>query len=254
MEKTLTVEQFNSLPKDVKAAYRFNNGEYVLQKDNSEVLKLIVLLYFLSQQVGTVSTTAKVVAKRLTKAEIIERMKLFSIRYALELSKTTKELLETNPTKEVILRFMEAKRLEINKINSIVTNIARIASNAPTADSIRLRSPQISQAAYFNQYMRQVEDGTHELKPNRIRMYGTATYTVFENVDRMITQGFVTAERRFLGFAEHCQDCINEAAKKWQLPGTLREIGDSQCLSNCRCHFEYKTEPQTELRELAVSS
>lgn len=46
-------------------------------------------------------------------------------------------------------------------------------------------------------------------------------------------------ERRVLDDAENCDDCIGYALEGWQPIGTLPEIGDSQCASNCRCSFEY---------------
>lgn len=46
-------------------------------------------------------------------------------------------------------------------------------------------------------------------------------------------------ERRVLGDAEHCVDCIEYASYDWQLVGTLPPIGDSRCGHNCACTFEY---------------
>jgi hypothetical protein len=50
-----------------------------------------------------------------------------------------------------------------------------------------------------------------------------------------------TMERRVLGSAEHCADCVGYAAQGWQPIGSLPEPGDgSVCLSNCRCSKEYR--------------
>lgn len=46
-------------------------------------------------------------------------------------------------------------------------------------------------------------------------------------------------ERRVLDDAENCADCVGYALEGWQPIGTLPDIGDSQCLSMCRCVFEY---------------
>lgn len=52
------------------------------------------------------------------------------------------------------------------------------------------------------------------------------------------------AERRvhLLSFHEHkpCRTCIAESEKGWQPLGTLNEIGDSECMGNCDCYFEWK--------------
>ena len=46
-------------------------------------------------------------------------------------------------------------------------------------------------------------------------------------------------ERRVLDDAENCDDCVEYALMGWQPIGTLPEIGDSACKSNCRCTFEF---------------
>ena len=52
------------------------------------------------------------------------------------------------------------------------------------------------------------------------------------------------AERRvhLLSFHEHkpCHTCITESEKGWRPLGTLNEIGDSECMGNCDCYFEWK--------------
>lgn len=47
-------------------------------------------------------------------------------------------------------------------------------------------------------------------------------------------------ERRFLGAAEHCEDCLAYAAQGWVPIGSLPEPGDgSVCRNNCKCTKEY---------------
>jgi len=53
-------------------------------------------------------------------------------------------------------------------------------------------------------------------------------------------QGF-TQERRVLGAAEHCADCIGYAAEGWVPIGSLPAPGDgSVCRANCQCTKEYR--------------
>lgn len=75
----------------------------------------------------------------------------------------------------------------------------------------------------------------------RVGMYGAAFFSTYENAVRAReTSAGKTEERRFLGNADHCKTCPAEAAKGWQPIGTLRAIGDSECLSRCRCHFKFR--------------
>lgn len=78
----------------------------------------------------------------------------------------------------------------------------------------------------------------------RAESYGNAPWEV-QNVGRDIVrqQAVFSAERRVhkLSFAEHrpCKGCLDESQKAWQPMGTLREIGDCECMSNCDCYFEW---------------
>ena len=76
---------------------------------------------------------------------------------------------------------------------------------------------------------------------NRLRLYAQAGRGIGEQMTRrrMLKQG-MTQERRVLGAADHCPDCLDYASRGWQAIGTLPRIGDSVCVTNCRCGFEYK--------------
>lgn len=76
---------------------------------------------------------------------------------------------------------------------------------------------------------------------SRMRLYLYAEWGTMEgfiNQQRQ-AQGY-TEERRVLGQADHCPDCIAYAAQGWQPIGTLPRIGDSVCVTNCQCIFEYR--------------
>jgi hypothetical protein len=75
----------------------------------------------------------------------------------------------------------------------------------------------------------------------RARMYGQAVRGIYEEVRRAdAVDAGKTQERRILGVAEHCLDCVDYARRDWQPIGTLPRIGNSQCLTNCHCTFEYR--------------
>lgn len=75
----------------------------------------------------------------------------------------------------------------------------------------------------------------------RAQMYadmGRATYETDQRVQQRALGA--SEERSILHPADHCDDCIAEAAKGWQPIGTLIPIGERQCLSNCACTFMYQ--------------
>lgn len=89
----------------------------------------------------------------------------------------------------------------------------------------------------------QAKDGTLTA---RAAMYaGTATRT-FELVRRADLEraGYRQQRRRLSPGAKHCEPCRVHASRGWidiDDPNPLPQIGDDcECLSSCRCHFEYR--------------
>jgi len=75
----------------------------------------------------------------------------------------------------------------------------------------------------------------------RMEMYSRAEWGTFESVlQRLAIMSGKTEERRVLGVADHCDDCLSAAGQSWQPIGTLPLIGNSQCKTNCHCTFEYR--------------
>jgi hypothetical protein len=101
-----------------------------------------------------------------------------------------------------------------------------------------------AQWVYLRRFRQQIASAEQLLDGTllaRMVMYARAAYGVAQQTQRQgaRAQG-TTEERRMLSAAEHCGTCLDEAAKGWQPAGVLRAIGDSECLTNCRCHFEYR--------------
>lgn len=79
----------------------------------------------------------------------------------------------------------------------------------------------------------------------RSALYTQAARGTYEEVVRRANKNVGnTLERRNLALADHCQGptgCVALAAKGWQPIGTLPLIGDTPCMSNCKCSFSYKS-------------
>lgn len=75
----------------------------------------------------------------------------------------------------------------------------------------------------------------------RARMYAEAARRTHFETERvlMAARGYVE-ERSVLDIADHCDGCLTEAGKGWRPIGTLLPIGARDCLSRCRCRFEYR--------------
>lgn len=91
----------------------------------------------------------------------------------------------------------------------------------------------------------------------RAAMYAMAAVATFTNLQRLgvlsrlgelASDGGVLGsdveiiEQRVINSHVPCADCEMYAAMGWQPYGTLPELGDSICMSNCQCEFEYRVE------------
>lgn len=98
--------------------------------------------------------------------------------------------------------------------------------------------------AYLQRLALQLQSGTVPMDGRvitRAGMYAEATRGIYEDTRRefFTSEGF-DLERRILGVADHCQDCIEFANRGWQRINTLPRIGESICRGYCHCHFEFK--------------
>ena len=101
------------------------------------------------------------------------------------------------------------------------------------------------QYKFLNNFARQIKTGEQPVNGKfltRVDMYAAAARSTFEQMKRRyeMTENAMEQERRILGPADHCDDCIDAAKMGWVEIGTLPEIGDSVCKVNCQCKFEYR--------------
>ena len=104
------------------------------------------------------------------------------------------------------------------------------------------------QMRYLSRFKDDIRSGDQELDGRlvtRADLYGQAPRGTFEELKRATAEvKAYNAERRVLGVADHCATCLVEAGKGWQPLGTLRRIGDSECVTNCHCEFVFKYDPR----------
>ena len=83
----------------------------------------------------------------------------------------------------------------------------------------------------------------------RAGMYADSAYTTAQQSLRSFVQeefGDESQERRVLGASEHCDGCVDEAAKGWQPVGTLTPIGGKECGNRCHCEFQFRLKQSKE--------
>lgn len=103
-----------------------------------------------------------------------------------------------------------------------------------------------TQYDYLRNFSNQIANGEQLLNGSalvRAGMYGDAARCTFEETRRRYEKlmNGMELERRVLGESDHCEDCLDAADEGWQPIGILPAIGDSVCLTNCHCSFEFST-------------
>ena len=140
-------------------------------------------------------------------------------------------------------RAMEAQIKMVNRIGGVA---ARGGLDQMTqADWGHVGAQTKRQYQYFRNFAAEIASGKQKLNGTavtRAGLYGEAGRGTYqEGKRRQAKRKGYNEERRMLGFAEHCPDCVKYAQRGWQPIGTLPRIGDSQCRTYCKCFFTYRT-------------
>jgi HK97 family phage portal protein len=170
-----------------------------------------------------------------------------SERAAAELRTIGEDLaaeLDTKALADAIGRAFQAMGRMIRTGALAATLALRGPDGLDEEDRAELTAAVAEQGEYLDGFKAAVIDGTQE--PGgiaaRAEMYGRAAWAVAHQVERAkaLASG-VTEERRMLGAAEsHCTICPQLADRGWVEARALPGIGQTPCLTSCRCWFEYR--------------
>lgn len=128
---------------------------------------------------------------------------------------------------------------------NLAASLAILGTPEPAPADIESMRGQVNrQGGFLRGFYQEIRNGAHLLggqTENRASMYADAAWGSAQQVkrDRSIRDDY-KQERRMLGQAEHCPDCEGFARLGWQPIGSLPLIGDSRCLSRCKCVFLFR--------------
>lgn len=112
------------------------------------------------------------------------------------------------------------------------------------ADWGRLGPRLKAQYQYLDRFAAQVASGEVPLDGRflqRVDLYGqSGRGTYWKTRGKAQEEGGATEEQSILNPADHCEECLSEAARGWVPIGTLVPIGERICKANCKCEFEYR--------------
>lgn len=81
-------------------------------------------------------------------------------------------------------------------------------------------------------------DGRFRRRHELYAQSGRVTY--HESLREEMAIRGMTEERSVLAAADHCSECVSEAARGWVPIGELVTIGERICKSNCRCTVDFR--------------
>ena len=104
---------------------------------------------------------------------------------------------------------------------------------------------------YLRNFAKEIANGTQPLDGRmlvRADMYADASNGTFWEIDKRshLQDGYDIGRRVLESGADHCDDCLEYASEGWMPIEEIPEIGNSQCMTRCRCEIEYKSSLEVE--------
>lgn len=107
------------------------------------------------------------------------------------------------------------------------------------------------QYKYLANFAEEIANGTQALDGRalvRSDMYADAVNGTYWEIDKrsMTDEGYDEGRRVLEAGVDHCDDCEEYANDGWMPIEDIPEIGNSQCLTRCRCEIEYRKSGERE--------
>ena len=104
---------------------------------------------------------------------------------------------------------------------------------------------------FLRNYAKEIANGTQPIDGRmlvRSDMYADAANGTFWEMDKRshLQDGYDEGRRVLESGADHCDDCEEYASEGWMPIEDIPEIGNSQCLTRCRCEIEYRVSTDNE--------
>ena len=123
-----------------------------------------------------------------------------------------------------------------------------IGDREPTAQEARLLRQYLDrQFGYLRSFQRALTTGRQARNGTlaaRMGLYGQTVRGFASQVQRLhaTLQGMRYEINRMGAVEHHCSECPEITALGWQPIGSLKPIGERECLVNCKCYLEYARE------------
>lgn len=176
------------------------------------------------------------------------------VRHAAdEALSTSRERVEdlTRQLRDGDIRLQKWQREMMQEIKDANVNMGSLAKGGydemGQSDWGRVGNRVRQEYEYLRNFAQQIADGDIPLDGravNRAGMYVDSARQTHHRIERIEMQkrGY-NQEKNILGIAEHCPECVELTTRGddgWVPTGTLPEVGNRLCLSNCKCQVIYR--------------
>lgn len=147
---------------------------------------------------------------------------------------------------EISLAQWQTRTAQELKVLHVAQGLAALGGvkQASQADLGYIGSLVKKQYEYLRDFAKDIASGAQKMDGSfltRVRLYAEAGRGTYHSTQtREMRQSGAREAKRVLGPADHCQGCLEQAAKGWQPIGEVAPIGSQQCLTMCHCSIEFK--------------
>lgn len=105
---------------------------------------------------------------------------------------------------------------------------------------------------FLRNYAQEIANGTQPLDGRmlvRSDLYADASNGTFWEMTKRdyLQNGYDEGRRVLEPGSDHCDDCEEYASEGWMPIDEIPEIGNSQCLTRCRCEIEFRVSTESEI-------
>ena len=187
--------------------------------------------------------------KFVSSASVHDALETVMDASAIRMNKLTQSLIDG----EISLASWQSSMMEQIKITHISSAALSQGGWAQMTQSDWGATGQLirQQYDYLRNYAADIASGKQALDGRalvRSDLYADAANGTFWEMDKRghLADGYDEGRRVLEPGADHCDDCEEYASEGWMPIDEIPEIGNSQCMTRCRCEIEYRRSGESE--------
>ena len=187
--------------------------------------------------------------KFVSSASVHDALETVMDASAIRMNKLTQSLIDG----EISLASWQSSMMEQIKVTHVSSAALSQGGWAQMTQSDWGATGQLirQQYDYLRNYAADIASGKQALDGRalvRSDLYADAANGTFWEMDKRghLADGYDEGRRVLEPGANHCDDCEEYASEGWMPIDEIPEIGNSQCMTRCRCEIEYRKSGEAE--------